>query len=313
MSVKIQSPESLSLESINEAVKFQGSAVDDVVYIQIFADKYLLGTVPVINQNWSVFYSFNQAGKRKITVKGFDANDKQIATHSIDILLINSDDDKPVKGIDISNNNPPINWHTVKRSGISFAFAKATEGGTWIDQTFASHWSRMKAAGIIRGAYHYCRPNKTAQQQADNFLRVVENVFEPGDLPPVLDVEQWPPKVGREWNAINLQQRINLIGDWLEKVGDALGERPIIYTSPSFWREYMNDTLAFTDYPLWLAHYTSRNQPTVPANNWGGNGYTFWQYTERGRVPGVIGDVDVNRYSGNFRKLVALANNSFTA
>lgn len=313
MSVKIKIPESLSQSNIKEAVKFQGSAIDGVAYVQLFADKYLLANVRVVNQSWSVFYSFNQAGKRKITVKGFDATDKQIGSDSIDIWLINSEDNKPVKGIDISNNNPPINWYAVKRSGVSFAFAKATEGATWVDNTFASHWSQMKAAGIIRGAYHYCRPNKTAQQQVDNFLRVVENVFEPGDLPPVLDVEQWPPKVGREWRAIKLQERINLIETWLEKVGEALGEKPIVYTSPSFWREYMNDTQALTDYPLWLAHYTSRSKPDVPANNWGGNGYTFWQYTERGRVSGVTGDVDVNRYSGKFSNLVALASNSFIA
>lgn len=313
MSVKIKSPESLSRENTKEPVKFQGSAVADVVYIQLFADKYLLATIRVVNQNWSVFYSFNQAGKRKITVKGFDVTDRQISSHSIDLLLIDSLDDTPVKGIDISNNNPPINWYAVKRSGTSFAFVKATEGATWVDNTFASHWSQMKTNGIIRGAYHYLRPNRTAQQQVDNFLRVVENVFEPGDLPPVLDVEQWPPKVGREWRAINLQERIKLVETWLEKVGEALGEKPIIYTSPSFWREYMNDTQVLTDYPLWLAHYTSRNKPDVPANNWGGNGYTFWQYTERGRVSGVRGDVDINRYHGNFSTLVALANNSFLA
>ncbi|MEO0840202.1 MAG: GH25 family lysozyme [Cyanobacteria bacterium J06643_5] len=228
-------------------------------------------------------------------------------------LIDISKENQPVRGIDISNNNPPINWYAVKRSGISFAFAKATEGATWVDKTFTSHWSKMKAAGIIRGAYHFCRPNRTAQQQAENFLRVVEKNFEPGDLPPVLDVEHWPHKVGREWRAITLQERIKLVEDWLEQVGEALGETPIIYTSPSFWKEYMNDTQALTRYPLWLAHYTSRSKPSVPANNWGGNGYTFWQYTERGRVSGVPGDVDINRYSGNFSNLVTLANNSFIA
>jgi lysozyme len=47
---------------------------------------------------------------------------------------------------------------------------------------------------------------------------------------------------------------------------------------------------------LWIAHWTSGSAPTVPADNWGGNGWTFWQYTSSGTVPGISGNVDLDRY-----------------
>ncbi|MBD2539415.1 glycoside hydrolase family 25 protein [Coleofasciculus sp. FACHB-SPT36] len=311
MLLKINSPINSSQFQLGDAVSFQGNADSTVVRVEIFAEQYLLSTIPVINSSWSVLYPFNRAGKRRIIVNGFDAGNRQVASDAIDIWLLNSsslgNSNASVLGIDVSNHNPPVNWQAVKNANISFALAKATEGATFKDKTFATNWSGMKAAGIMRGAYHFFRPQKTAEEQVDNFLQVVKNVLEAGDLPPVLDVEPWPEEVGEAWKNLAFAERINRVKIWLKKVEDATGEKPIIYTSPSFWREYMRDTQEFTDHPLWLAHYTSKPQPNVPANNWGGNGYTIWQHTESGTVAGVRGPVDRNRFNGSFDKLVALA------
>ncbi len=314
MLVKITSPANLAQLKFGDAVLLQGTADDTVVRVELFAERYLLSNITVINKSWSVTYPFNGAGKRRIIAKGFDAADMEVASDAIDLFLVTHDVSKPdpasspIIGIDVSNHNPPINWQKVKRANVLFAFIKATEGGTWKDRTFATNWSGMKAAGIMRGAYHYFRPQKTAEEQVDNFLEVVKNVLEPGDLPPVLDVEAWPKAVGDAWKTLPVNERINRVKIWLKKVETATGEKPIIYTSPSFWREYMDDTQELTSHPLWLAHYTSRLQPDVPASNWGGNSYTMWQYTENGTVSGVSGPVDKNRFNGSFENLVALAN-----
>lgn len=311
MVVKITSPANSSQFQLGDTVFIQGSADDTVVRIELFAEQYLLSKIAVINNNWSVSYPFNRAGKRRIIANGFDAANRQVDSDAIDILLVNSNflrnPNASVLGIDVSNHNPPVDWQAVKKANISFAFAKATEGVTFKDKTFATNWSGMKAAGIMRGAYHFFRPAKTAEEQVDNFLQVVKKVLEPGDLPPVLDVEPWPKEVGEAWKNLAFKDRINRVRTWLEKVEQATGEKPIIYTNPSFWREYMRDSQEFTDHPLWLAHYISKPQPDVPANNWGGNGYTIWQHTESGRVSGVSGPVDRNRFNGSFDKLVALA------
>lgn len=311
MLVEITSPANLSQFKLRDAVSFQGSADATVVRVELFAEQYLLSKIAVINNSWSVLYPFNQPGKRRIIVKGFDAANRQVASDAIDILLVHSsvlgNPNASVLGIDVSNHNPPVDWQAVKNANISFAFAKATEGATFKDKTFTTNWSGMKAAGIMRGAYHFFRPVKTAEEQVDNFLQVVKKVLEPGDLPPVLDLEPWPEQVGIDWKNLAFNERINRVKTWLEKVENATGEKPIIYTLASFWKEYMRDSQEFTDYPLWVAHFTSKPQPDVPANNWGGNGYTIWQHTESGRVSGVSGPVDRNRFNGSFENLVALA------
>lgn len=309
MPVSITYPTPLSQFKLEQTLTFQGNADDGIVKVKLFAEQYLLADVAVTNNSWKTFYTFNRAGKRRIIAKAFDASDRLIDSDSLDIWLIEAN--LPVLGIDVSNHNPRIDWQAVKNANISFAFARATEGKTFVDRKFTTNWSGMKEAGIIRGAYHFFRASKTAEEQVDNFLRVVDDVLESGDLPPVVDLEAWPKNtVGKEWRNISLEKRINLAKTWLEKIEQATAKKPIIYTSQSFWQEFMNDSQEFIDYPLWVAHYTSRGNPNVPAHNWGGKGYTFWQHTDRGSLAGVSGSVDRNRFKNSFQELVALAGTS---
>jgi len=215
-------------------------------------------------------------------------------------------------GIDVSNNDQEtIDWQTVKRNQISFAFAKASQGNNFKDKTFADNWSRMKQANIIRGAYHFFQPSQDPEAQANNFLAMVKDRLESTDLPPVLDVENFPKSIEQEWkNITTVNQRIARIKQWLEKVEKETKRKPIIYTGVSFWQELMNDSQALTEYPLWIAHYTNRSQPQVPANNWGGKGWTLWQYTEEGKIAGVSGNVDINRFNGSLDELMTFVSRS---
>ena len=86
---------------------------------------------------------------------------------------------------------------------------------------------------------------------------------------------------------------------FLDRVYARTGERAMIYTSPAFWKNNMGDTQSFADgrlpHPVdrALDHGPERD---VPAANWGGNGWTFWQYTSNGTVAGITGRVDLDRY-----------------
>lgn len=191
-----------------------------------------------------------------------------------------------VRGIDVSDYQPNVNWQTVANSGIQFAFVKSTEGRTWVAETFARNWREMKATGILRGAYHFFRANVDAAAQAKLFLDIVK--LEPGDLPPVLDVESMDGVT-----ATTLRTRIT---QWLDIVEKATGVTPILYTYPGFWQQL--GTNAFTEYPLWIAHYTTANEPWVTG---GWSTWTFWQYTDQGRVNGAPGPIDVNIFR-NFQK-----------
>lgn len=197
--------------------------------------------------------------------------------------------DGPLPGIDVSHWRGTIDWSAVAADGVEFAFVKATEGGDYTDPRFAENWAASKRAGVVRGAYHFFRPQTDAAAQAAHFLRTVQ--LAPGDLPPVLDVEVTD---GRSAESIAAGVRT-----WLQEVERATGRRPIIYTRASFWTAQMGG--GFGAYPLWVAHY-GVSAPNIPA---GWSRWTFWQHSDAGRVEGVSGGVDLNWFNGGRAELDA--------
>ncbi len=312
MSIKFTVPTNLSRLQLGDVINFQGEAANEVVRVELIADDvYKLGEVQVFEGNWTLNYPFNRVGKRRISANGFDSTNQKLTSDAVEIFLM-GETTKEI-GIDVSNHNGnSIDWLSVKNSDVSFAFAKATEGITFADHCFEKNWKQMKAAGLLRGAYHFFRPLRDAKEQAQNFLKVVGEL-EAKDLPPVLDLEHYPEYVEEEWKQISLKERIERVQQWLDIVEGTTGRKSLIYTSYGFWKYYMDNTQAFTKYPLWVANYTTKAQPLVPANNWGGNGWLFWQYTETGSVAGIKGYVDRNRFSGSFEKLIAFVDNSLVA
>ncbi len=198
------------------------------------------------------------------------------------------------EGIDVSHWQNTIDWNQVATSGKRFAYMKASEGTTLVDPTYAGNRAQAKALGLYVGAYHFARPGRNAGDaiaEADYFLAMSQLVA--GDLFPVLDLE-----VTGGLAPVELQEWVKA---YLGRIYERTGARGVIYTSPSFWRNNMADTdwFAANGYrTLWVAHWTSGPAPSVPGGNWGGTGWTFWQYTSSGTVPGISGRVDLNRYNG---------------
>ena len=188
----------------------------------------------------------------------------------------------PVKGIDVSHHQGEIDWDAVAADGVDFVFMKATEGQDFLDSEYETNWVEAKRVGIPRGAYHFFLPSVDAHKQADNFIRTVK--MESGDLPPVLDIEVTNKK-GKE--EIIAGAKI-----WLQKVEAHYGVKPLIYASPSFYNDYLDDS--FAEYPLWLAHYY-RFSPRLPHER---EKWDFWQKTNFGFVGGIDGNVDVNYFEG---------------
>jgi lysozyme len=60
-----------------------------------------------------------------------------------------------ILGIDVSHWDENINWTKVAQTGVKFAFAKATQGSSHIDQNFVKNWNGIRNSGLIAGAYHY--------------------------------------------------------------------------------------------------------------------------------------------------------------
>lgn len=189
----------------------------------------------------------------------------------------------PVKGIDVSRYQGQIEWEKVKAAGTSFAFIKATEGEQLVDPTFVRNWQASKAAGIVRSPYHFYRPAIDPKIQARHFLAQIK--MEPGDLPPVLDLEVTD---GRSASRI----REGVI-TWMEVVEKALGIRPILYTTPKFAEDYLDGQL--NAYPMWLVDL-GWGSPDLPP---GVEQWAFWQYSHHGRVDGIGEEVDLNYFHGS--------------
>ena len=194
-----------------------------------------------------------------------------------------------VHGIDISHYQGDINWKMLEqtRQGqfpISFVFMKATEGGDYADDKFVANFDSARAHGFIRGAYHFYNPKTDANKQADFFIQSVK--LEPGDLPPVLDIE----KKGKDMKK--LQQDLKV---WLRKVESHYGVKPIIYASYKFKTRYLNDSV-FNSYPYWIAHYY------VDSVRYQGD-WKFWQHTDVGTLQGIDEKVDLNVFNSSLQEL----------
>lgn len=159
-----------------------------------------------------------------------------------------------IVGADISDNNGQINWPTFKNN-VNFCLMKATEGTGYIDKWFAYNWSQARAAGLLRGVYHFARPDlgNKPEDEAQFFINVIKGQggLQQGESV-YLDYEK-PLTVNNVVWALT----------WLQIVEAALGVKPLFYTYQSMingkedWSAVVNNGNA-----LWIAAPTND-----PANN----------------------------------------------
>lgn len=195
-----------------------------------------------------------------------------------------------LRGIDVSKYQGDISWTKVKNSGISFAFIRVSDGVSAIDPKFRPNWANAKSAGVVRGVYQFFRPGQDPVAQADRLISAVGQLDD-DDLPPVIDVE-----VTGGMDAATIRQRVQR---WVAHVEQELGRRPIIYTGAYFWRDSVGGGSTFAQHPLWIAQYTERC-PRLPSP-W--RSWAFWQNSDSGSVPGIVGDVDTNHFDGQMGDL----------
>lgn len=194
-----------------------------------------------------------------------------------------------VHGFDVSHHQGKINWNELVKTQytpfpIRFVFLKASEGGDFSDTTFAYNFAEARSHGFIRGAYHYYNPKTDAGRQADFFIRSVK--LEPGDLPPVLDIET------RSDDMDKLRRDLLV---WLNRIETYYHVKPILYTSYKYKTHYLNDSI-FNTYPYWIAHYY------VDSVEYKGP-WKFWQHTDVGTLPGIRERVDLNVFNGSLEEL----------
>lgn len=192
-------------------------------------------------------------------------------------------------GLDVSEYQGKIQWSYVdtleNKYPLDYVFIRATVGKDRKDLQFKRNWLGAKKNKMIRGAYHYYRPNENSIEQAELFIKTV--TLQKGDLPPILDIEKLPKNQSLDSLKVGLKR-------WLKAVELHYKVKPIIYTGEKYYDDFLKDE--FSDYLFWIANYNFYREKID--SDW-----LFWQFTEKASVPGIRGNVDVNIYNGDLEQL----------
>ena len=192
-------------------------------------------------------------------------------------------------GLDVSEYQEKISWSYVdtleQKYRLDFVFIRATVGKDRVDRQFKRNWLGAKENKMIRGAYHYYRPNENSIEQAELFIKTV--TLRKGDLPPVLDIEKLPKNQSIDSLKVGLKR-------WLHKVESHYKVKPIIYTGEKYYDDFLKEE--FSAYLFWIANYNFYRESIE--EDW-----LFWQFTEKATVPGIKTSVDINIYNGDLEQL----------
>ena len=181
------------------------------------------------------------------------------------------------EGIDLSHHNGEVNWDGLGSAPLDFIYLKATEGRDWKDSDFQQNWLEATRRGWQVGAYHFYLLCRDGPAQAANFIQSVE--VRAGTLPPAVDLEyahNCAPEAPHE--AVLAE-----ITDFLEALEAEYGVRPVLYTTPDFYADWLDGR--FDNYPVWMRSLSGPPDGDV----------LIWQYSMKGKVPGIDGFVDLNR------------------
>lgn len=169
-----------------------------------------------------------------------------------------------------------------KQRPVQFAFLRVTKSDSLVDSLYQKNYNEAKKLGIPCGAYHFLTDTVSGKAQAEFFLSHVK--FEPGDLPPVLDVEIDSPNI------------VTKAKEWLEIVEKKCGVKALIYTNMHVYASWIKNDSSLNNHDLWLAKPRGE-MPDVP-------NCKFWQFAHEGHVWGIIDNVvDINMFNGTQEQL----------
>lgn len=202
-------------------------------------------------------------------------------------------------GIDVSSHNDTVDWKKVAADGIEFVFIRVGFTGYTKDKhslnpdsKFESHINGAVAAGLRVGVYWYSQALTTAEakKEAQYMLDKIALYGDKITLPVVFDYEFASVSTGRldsAWknktlNKTKMTDNTLAFCEAIEKAGFT----PCVYANKSFLTDQLNASTISAKYPIWLAHY-------ITNTDYKGE-FEYWQYSEKGSVNGITGNVDCN-------------------
>lgn len=200
---------------------------------------------------------------------------RQLFRFAFLVLAICSFSTLRAQGIDVSKYQGKINWAKVaKNKNVKFVYIRATEGASIQDPKYKANVDSARNHKLYVGSYHVYSSKTTAYQQFANFKSMVSKKKQ--DLVPVLDIE------GYHSGHLDMV-RVDKILELMEK---EYGVKPMIYTSEKVFQEHFS-TKKYSAYHFFIAKY--KGSPSVR--------YTLWQHSRTGRISGISGDVDLNKFN----------------
>ena len=195
-----------------------------------------------------------------------------------------------MRGIDVSVHNGNIDWNRVKNSGISFAILRAGYGkvASQKDKKFEDNYASAKAVGIPVGAYwySYAKTVDEARQEAEACITILRG--KQFEYPIFFDVEE---RATLNTGKCNCSAMIRAFCEALEKAGYWVG----LYTSRSVLSTHIEDDIK-NRYAIWAAKWGTKL-------NYSGS-VGIWQYSDKGKVDGITGAVDLDEGYIDYAKLV---------
>ena len=188
------------------------------------------------------------------------------------------------EGIDVSEWQGTINFEEVKGAGIDIVYIRASEGRNYIDPYFRENYENAKRNGLKTGFYHYltARTEEEAIAEAEFFVRNI-NGTEP-ECKLAMDFESFGDLSVEEINEIS--------NAFLERVQELSGKECVIYSDAYNAREVFDEELA-RKYAIWVADYFVEE----PADNGKWSSWVGFQFTDRGRINGIDGNVDRDKFT----------------
>lgn len=203
----------------------------------------------------------------------------------------------PYIGIDVSNNNGFINWGAVPEERVKFVWAKVSQGTHFVDRYYDGkdgyNYDNAKKKGIAVGGYHFMQAGSPeyGRQQVDFFLEHLN--WKKGDLLPVLDWEN------TEGSKVDVPSQKATLEAAVKRVYEKIGSYPIIYSGYYTLTDNQFSRLSIVrKCPLWIAAYGkndgTRHPEAIPGIPKPWNSWAIHQYTDKGKLPGFSGYVDLN-------------------
>lgn len=230
---------------------------------------------------------------------------RNLKIEAIEIKIVDKIQNTTQKGIDVSTYQDTINWKKVKENGVEFAMIRTGIRGYGVssdgingkivqDSKFVENINGAINNNIEVGVYFFSQAinEQEAIEEANFTLNLIKKYKI--TYPIAIDTEEssHPNKLGRADN-LTVEQRTKVVKAFCETIEKA-GYEPMIYAN-KWWLKEKLDMSKLSSYSIWLAHYTGATQddPLAKPSDYEGK-YIMWQYTDKGTVDGIIGNVDMN-------------------